>query len=356
MKGHPSRKEIIGAALDDSRTDTLLREHLERCPACGAIYADAAKLLTPSAPALMAPPDGALERIVAAHKARKTMAEKPAPQSWKEILLRPVSVSALAAVMAAAVIIPLFFFFKVKTEDDMTSAFDMTLTRVEGKASRTVPLSSSDPVMTPAGEQARILLDGRLDITLDGGSHLVLDTSLRDRTGRRRRIDFTLAHGSLRARLAQGAGIEAAFKTPHGRVTALCTEFRITVGDTTAVLLREGSLAVESAAGEKTVIPGGSKCTIAGGIATVPMDAADFAAFTEPSVAPKAADPVAVKKESPGTVAGPNDRVIPKGPNSGAQPDGSVQKRTSKSALREEIKNELRGAKEMRRSMRRGAK
>lgn len=357
MKAHPSKNEIIGFALDPSSTKRSQRDHLAQCAACGAIYADAAKLLAPSAPDLMAPPDGALERIVAAHKARKTMAEKPAPQSWKEILLRPVPASALAAVLAAVIIIPFFFFFKVKTGDDMITAFDMTLTRVGGAVSRTIPFAPADSVTTPAGEQARIRLDTRLDIALDGASHLVLDTSLRDRSGHKRRIAFTLAHGSLRAQLSRNAGIEGMFTTPHGRITALGTEFRITViGNKTAVLLREGSLAVESAAGEKAVITGGTKCIIARGIETAPMNNADRAAFTGPSDVPKTSNPAAAKMGTAGTAAGPGDVATESAPDGGAQPGGSVQEKSPHSAVREEMKKELRGMKEMRRSVRRGQK
>ena len=176
-----------------------------------------------------------------------------------------------------------------------------------------------------------------------------------DRSGRKRRLAFILAGGSLTARVMPKAGIDAAFTTPHGRVELLGTVFRIAVGGgSTSVLLREGTLAVESASGERAVINGGTKCTISGAIMTAPMDAADVALFDTPSQSRKTAGSADTRKESSGAAAEFLKGATDSAPGNRTQPDGIVRESASKSAVREEMKNELRGAKEMRRSMRRG--
>lgn len=354
MKGHPTRKEIIAAALEPARRGPSFRDHLAMCPACAAIHDEAMRLLTPSDSGLPVPTPAALERIVSAHRDRKSAHGEPARRSLKEAFLKPLPVFSMAAVLAAAIIIPLFFFFIATTDGDMRPAFDMTLTRIVGGVEHTMPLSPADTVATSAGDPARIRLDDRLDITLDGGSHLVLEKALRERSGRRRRIAFILAGGSLKARLTAKAGIEAVFLTPHGHVSALGTEFRLAVsGGATTVLLWEGSLAAESSSGEKSVITGGTKCVISRGIKTAPMDAADNSLFTGRSVAPGPPRSAGTEKNS---AAGPAGRVKENPSGGGAHEGGTVQKTSSRSTVLDELKQEKRDMKEMRRSMRRGAR
>jgi hypothetical protein len=357
MKKHPSRKEIIGASLDATRMTGPLRDHLAGCDACAARYAEATRLLVPSGPELLAPPDGSLARIIASGRVRHVTEETRPYHSWKDTLLRPVPASALAAVLAAVIIIPLLFLIRGRQGDDMVPAFDMTITRVEGAVSRTAALAPADTVTTPVGETAYIGLNGRLEIALDGGSFLTLEQAFRDRSGGKRKFFFILAHGSLRARLATKSGFETILITPHGRLTALGTEFRLDVtGGSTVVLLREGSLAVESLSGQKSVITGGMKCVINGGITTAPMSARDFAAFTVLSGTRSTPGSPAAKKEIPLSHPVNGDPSAVGSPAGGAHGGESVREKTSRPAVRKEIKNELRGIKETRRSLRRGQK
>ena len=356
MKRHPSRQEIIEAALDPVRATAALRDHIAGCPACAAVHAGASHILRPTAAGPIEPPAGALERIIETHRSRAAAA-KNVSWSWRDLFLKPVPATSLAAVLAAALIIPLFFSFTGKTGDDMIPAFDMTVSRRERGADRTIPFAPADSATTRAGERARVRLDERVDITLEEGSHLSLEKALRDRSGRKRRLAFILAGGSLTARVTPKGGIEAVFTTPHGRVELLGTVFRIAVnGGSTSVLLREGTLAVTRASGEKTVITGGTKCTISGAIMTAPMDAADIALFGEPQQPRKTSGSTETRKESSGTATESLKGATDSAPGNRTQPDGIVRESASKSAVREEMKNELRGAKEMRRSMRRGVK
>lgn len=248
--------------------------HINQCPSCAEKFARAKNIIFKKNPELPAPSSALLERILVTYKNK---INQPSLTSALKTTHRRTVLTAIAATFIIALTIGIYLMFGVIHQDELLPAFDIIATHIADKKETFFALSSGDVITTKKSEHVRIALENRIEISVFGNSILSIDRSERDKGDTQRRIECILSFGKIHARIIDKTGIRLSFKSPQGTVSALGTEFIISVtADTTQVFLKEGTLSITHAAGKTITLNAGAKCLLTAAITISPMLPAEF--------------------------------------------------------------------------------
>ncbi len=345
---HLSQKDIIRLLIDDAAAHQDMRAHINQCPSCAEKFTRIQNIIFKRNTRDVAPSEQLLERVLTTYTNRMGQS-LPAPS--RNILKRMPAFAALAAMFIIALTIGIYLIYGMMHREEFVPSYDLIATRIADKKERTFQLSAGDMITTKKMEHVNIALENRISITVFGDSILGIDTSLRDKFSINRRVACTLSYGTIHAKIINTAGMDITFKTPHGTISAIGTEFIIQViARTTQVFLKQGMLSIAHTSGEKMTLHAGSKAVLADAITPSPMLSGEF----ERLLAPAGDADYTKSKGSVHTVTSSEEKSTP-----AEKTAESKESETSPAEHRADIKNdtkkEIRAAqKELHKNMRHG--
>lgn len=350
---HLSQKEIVRLAIDDAIERVKLTSHISQCPFCAERLARAKKILQPSITSPAEPSKTVLPKILSTYRG---FDKKPKQVSLRYFIVKKQAWGLVAAgflIALTAIIITIGTSHKEK----FVPAFDLIATRIEHKKSAGFAISEGDIITTKKLEHVRIALENRLEIVLYGNSILAITRSQRNKNTTWRNIECSLSFGKALSKIIDKNRIHLTIATPHGKITALGTEFFVNVdANATQVFLRDGMLEIAHASGKKITLNSRMKCLLDDAITPSPMRAGEFDALIAEGSEQKEARNTSVTKSPAEATAKSmseteaHNKAINTEKNSNEEKNNSSQEN-----YRKEVKKETRSAaKESRKSFHRG--
>ncbi len=347
LRKHPSRKDILRGALDPQSMNNAMKNHLDACDSCRHEYLMSRTVLEPSPYRLPDPDKAILNRIIANFRQGAPSKTKQRFQGFLTLSARP-AMAAVIAVFIIAVIFAGYFGITRPRNGIWLPGVNLTIMDKGTGSPSSLALSSLPGIVKSGSVEKIISLDNIMKINIGKDTYLTVDLAEINRDGKKYNIVMTLQSGSLHARLQHDGDLKAIFRTPHGSVTPLGTEFRITVSpDDTVVHLKEGVIEIRSKEGATAVMRPGDRAVLNSSITLSSMKKQDNAFFNEP----RSTAPPLGKVPGKETATEPDEEK--KGGITADKEEGRIQKKSLEKA-RKEQKDSLRNMRDVRRTRRGG--